>query len=95
VSAQTTESLPLKAQHSLRLVSETDLKIFVTGASGFIGGAVAATLLRRGHQVRGLVRDRAKADAVSAFGGHSRWTGSFNLRRDLVCNEEPSFNQPV
>jgi nucleoside-diphosphate-sugar epimerase len=44
------------------------LKIFVTGASGYIGGSVAARLLRSGHQVRGLVRDRAKADAVAAFG---------------------------
>jgi uncharacterized protein YbjT (DUF2867 family) len=44
------------------------LKIFVTGASGYIGGSVAATLLRRGYQVRGLVRDRAKGDAVAAFG---------------------------
>jgi nucleoside-diphosphate-sugar epimerase len=44
------------------------LKIFVTGANGYIGGSVAVALLRRGHQVRGLVRDRAKADAVAAFG---------------------------
>jgi nucleoside-diphosphate-sugar epimerase len=40
----------------------------VTGASGYIGGSVAATLLRSGHQVRGLVRNRAKADAVASFG---------------------------
>ncbi|MBC8745747.1 nucleoside-diphosphate-sugar epimerase [Paraburkholderia sp. WC7.3g] len=32
------------------------MKIFVTGASGFIGGSVAAHLARAGHQVRGLIR---------------------------------------
>ncbi|WP_233850369.1 NAD-dependent epimerase/dehydratase family protein [Paraburkholderia sp. HD33-4] len=32
------------------------MKIFITGASGFIGGSVAAHLARAGHQVRGLIR---------------------------------------
>ncbi|MEX3897087.1 NAD-dependent epimerase/dehydratase family protein [Paraburkholderia sp. BR10954] len=32
------------------------MKIFVTGASGFIGGSIAAHLARVGHQVRGLIR---------------------------------------
>jgi len=36
------------------------LKIFVTGASGYIGQAVAIGLRRAGHQVYGLVRDQAK-----------------------------------
>jgi nucleoside-diphosphate-sugar epimerase len=44
------------------------MRIFVTGANGFIGGAVAATLVKDGHTVRGLVRDRAKADLVAAHG---------------------------
>ena len=44
------------------------MRIFVTGASGFIGGSVAAVLTAGGHQVRGLVRDEAKAAAVAARG---------------------------
>jgi nucleoside-diphosphate-sugar epimerase len=44
------------------------MRIFITGANGFIGGAVAATLIRQGHAVRGLVRDAAKADSVAAHG---------------------------
>lgn len=44
------------------------MKIFVTGASGYIGGSVAALLATRGHAVRGLVRDPAKAGGVRAKG---------------------------
>jgi nucleoside-diphosphate-sugar epimerase len=44
------------------------MKILVTGASGYIGGSVAAHLAAAGHQVTGLVRSTDKADAVRAFG---------------------------
>jgi nucleoside-diphosphate-sugar epimerase len=44
------------------------MRIFITGANGFIGGAVASTLIKHGHTVRGLVRDRAKAELVAACG---------------------------
>lgn len=44
------------------------MKIFVTGASGFIGGSFAAEAVRRGHEVRGLVRSQQKAQACEAFG---------------------------
>jgi len=44
------------------------MKTFSTGANGFIGGAVASALIADGHTVRGLVRDRAKADTVAAHG---------------------------
>lgn len=44
------------------------MKIFVTGASGYIGGSVAARLASLGHEVRGLVRSAAKADGVRAKG---------------------------
>jgi nucleoside-diphosphate-sugar epimerase len=44
------------------------MKIFCTGASGYIGGSVAAHLAASGHQVTGLVRSADKADAVRAHG---------------------------
>jgi nucleoside-diphosphate-sugar epimerase len=44
------------------------MKVFCTGASGYIGGSVATHLVAAGHQVTGLVRTREKADAVRAQG---------------------------
>ncbi len=37
------------------------MKIFVTGAAGYIGGSIAERLLREGHTVTGLVRTEEKA----------------------------------
>lgn len=42
------------------------MKVFVTGASGYIGSAVAQALARAGHEVCGLVRTSAKAKALAA-----------------------------
>lgn len=44
------------------------MKVFCTGASGYIGGSVAARLVAAGHQVTGLVRSQDKADAVRSRG---------------------------
>lgn len=45
------------------------MKVFVSGAAGFIGKAVVAELAKRGHEVVGLVRDEAKGKHVEAVGG--------------------------
>jgi nucleoside-diphosphate-sugar epimerase len=44
------------------------LKIFVTGASGFIGGSIAAGLGRAGHRVRGLIRNPEHAAELARLG---------------------------
>jgi len=44
------------------------MQIFLTGATGYIGGAVLDALVRHGHGVTALVRDRRKAARVAARG---------------------------
>ena len=44
------------------------VKIFVTGAAGYIGGSVAAALMGAGHRVSGLVRNDERAAQVRSRG---------------------------
>lgn len=41
------------------------MRIFLTGATGYIGSAVMEALLRGGHEVTALVRNQEKAERVS------------------------------
>jgi nucleoside-diphosphate-sugar epimerase len=44
------------------------MKVFITGAGGYIGGSLAVALLQAGHQVSGLARSDKSAAALETLG---------------------------
>jgi nucleoside-diphosphate-sugar epimerase len=46
------------------------MRIFLTGATGYVGAAVLDALLRGGHRITALVRDSEKAERIAARGAH-------------------------
>ncbi|HTQ76576.1 MAG TPA: NAD-dependent epimerase/dehydratase family protein, partial [Burkholderiales bacterium] len=44
------------------------MRVFVTGASGYIGGSVAAALMKAGHKVAGLARSAGRGREIAALG---------------------------
>jgi len=61
------------------------MKVVLTGATGFIGSAVAAELLARGHAVFALTRPESDLSRLKRFGG---WNGiSCDSWRDSVVKK--------
>ncbi len=66
------------------------MRIFVTGANGFIGSALIPELLQGGHQVLGLTRSEEGEKALVEAGAEA-WRGNVNdlegLRRAVEQSE--------
>jgi nucleoside-diphosphate-sugar epimerase len=58
----------MRAGRGGKMKGQSAVHIFVTGASGYIGGSVAAALVERGHRVVGLVRQQSKASDLARRG---------------------------
>lgn len=60
------------------------MKVFVTGATGFIGSAVVKELLQAGHQVLGLVRSENAAKALRSLRAEVHFGNLNDI--ESICN---------
>ncbi len=57
------------------------MKVFVSGASGYIGSAITQTMVQRGHQVSGLARSDSSAAKVNSLGAEAISADLYQTKR--------------
>jgi nucleoside-diphosphate-sugar epimerase len=64
------------------------VRVFITGAGGYVGGAVAARLVAAGHAVSGLARSGESEQRIRRLGAEPRRGGLEDLRLVRAAAEE-------
>jgi nucleoside-diphosphate-sugar epimerase len=59
------------------------MRVLVTGAGGFLGQRVVATLLRDGHAVRALIRQNAPFDSMARSAAFETFRADLTAAKDL------------
>jgi nucleoside-diphosphate-sugar epimerase len=70
------------------------MKVFITGASGYLGGSISHRLVDAGHEVTGLVRTAEQAARLQKLGIHSAigTLDDADLLKHLALNADATIN---